>query len=180
MAFFLVLLIVYGLPISIIILGIRWVFRKEGKEQLAKNLTRYSFLVLLICLIGVSIAGYVNRRYVFEFNLKDKYAIELIAIQQEGFLDNPVDFYMEIEDLNSGREAEFEFFTGDASAFKFYLDPNATEFIYINGIDSNIGRSVIIDMSNSSIDNEYDYETYIFENMTLCAELSSDFELTIK
>jgi hypothetical protein len=180
MPLFFFLLIFYCIPISFVILGIRWVLRKEGKNRKAQNFTKYAFFGLFLCLIGFLTADYISRRYVFEFNLKNRYAIEIIAIQQAGFLDNPVDFYMEIEDLNSEQEVEFEFFTGGTSALQFYLEPEATEIIYINGIDSKIGPSVVIDMSNSSIKNRNILEVNFLEDLLFCAKISSSFELTIQ
>ncbi|MFT5819600.1 MAG: hypothetical protein ACI8ZM_000825 [Crocinitomix sp.] len=177
MLFFLFVLIFYCLPISIVILGFRWVLRKEGKEKKAKNFTKYAFIVLLTCLIGFSVADWISRRHVIEFEIGDKYAIVLIATEQEGFLDFPVEFSMEVQALHSENYAEFEFTSSHGPAMQFCTYPDFPSHIFIHEMNRGSYMNWIIDMSTATKKTDYGQNKYPIENAEYCVEMTSFFEL---
>ncbi|NOQ72777.1 MAG: hypothetical protein GQ574_12275 [Crocinitomix sp.] len=177
MLFFLFALVFYCIPISIVILGFRWVLRKEGKKRKAKNFTKYAFIGLLTCLIGFSVALWISRRHVLEFELGNKFAIVLIATEQEGFLDFPVEFDMEITNLNTAKNVEFEFTSSHGPTMQFCTYPNFPSHIFIHEMNRGSYMNWIIDMSTATMETDYGQNKYPIENAESCVELTSFFEL---
>ncbi len=152
--------------------------RKEGKKKRAQRVLRYGVLLFFLGIISFSVIDWLQRRHIIEFELSNKFTLEIIATEQHGYVDTPVNFQIEIKTLETEKVGTFEFICGEGPTLQFITLKNRPNDILIHGVDYNAGTDRMIDMH--SLKMTYGSVSYndSLVNAINIVELSYDYQLT--
>lgn len=151
-------LILYVIPISLAILLVSFIIQKIGYKDIAQKVKTISLIILIILFILTNAFNWISVRHQIEFEMHGKYEISILAIEQESFLDYPVDFKIEIIDKITKENYKVEISTSDGPFLDFYEVKNSEELIVIKGDKRNAPTKYLINVKEKDID------TYFEEN----------------
>jgi hypothetical protein len=157
---------------------IYWIIRKIFNSVIArKTAVSLSFTAILL-LISAYSYYYIHTHHSAEITIGDKYQIELYAVEQESFLDWPIDFKITIIDLRSDLARTFEFHTSEGPGFQILLSDDS-RYIILKGTLYN-SFSKWIDLKENTISDFNFASDKDFINYKPVAELNGKFEFVIK
>ncbi len=172
------ILIVYSVPILLLLLSINWVLNKEGKKKLAQRVLGFGVLLLFLATIFFSIFDWKQRRHIIEFELGSQYLFEIIATEQPGFKDTPVNFFLKIEMQETEKIGTFEFTCGEGPTLQFITLQDRPNDILIHGVNYNAGTERMIDMQSLKMNySSVSYDDSLVNAINI-VELSYDYQLT--
>lgn len=158
MVFFILISILYGIPISIGIFIIYFLLKQIGYHNTGRIVRKILFIGLgLFIFISSFYAWWVRQHYV-SFQMGKKYHVELHIEEIDSFLEYPVDFEMEIENIKTGTKQEFEFSTGEGPYLKFIYSDEEPDIIKIRGLKRNEGSKWGINLKKNRISHLYTYD----------------------
>jgi|GEM_PF-3623832 len=145
MLFFLVLTILYGIPIF---LGILLIYGILFKLKYPKAGVIWNILLtgLGIFLIGATFYNWWSRQHLVHFHLGKSCKITLHITEVESFMDVPVEFDAEIDNLMTGKKQTFRFSSQEGPAFEFKVSEANPHLIHITGLVRNVGRNYTVNM----------------------------------
>lgn len=151
MVFFILISILYGIPISIGIFIISFLLKQIGYHNTGRIVRKILFIGLgLFILISSSYAWWVRQHYV-SFQMGKKYQVELHIEEVDSFSEYPIDFEMEIENINIGTNQEFEFSTIEGPHLEFIYSDQNPHIIKIKGLERNQGQKWEINLKKNTI-----------------------------
>lgn len=178
MQFIILISIIYGAPFLLLILAVNWVLNKEGKKKLAQRVLRYGVLLFFLAITFFSIIDWKQRRHIVEFELGNQYLLEIIATEQPGFMDTPVNFFLKIEIQETEKIGTFEFTCGEGPTLQFITLQDRPNDILIHGVNYNAGTERMIDMQSLKMNySSVSYDDSLVNAINI-VELSYDYQLT--
>lgn len=145
MVFALVLFALYAIPISLGIIALYWILKKLGHDKAARISRTYLFILLGIAYVGFNAHNWLNTHHTMKLEIENQYSIRVKAHDIEAFLDWPVDFDVEISDLSTGIDHEFEFFSEGPFYRILILDNHA---IWFKGYNYSQGQHQVLYFEN--------------------------------
>ncbi|MCE7991497.1 MAG: hypothetical protein HEP71_05930 [Roseivirga sp.] len=126
-----------------------------GYKKVGKRLRKYLLIILGILIATYHIYDYRSRHHYYEFDLGDKYAIEIELIEYDSFLDYPVDLEFEVENRKNHDSFHFEVSSGEGPYFQFLTSENQPDVMLIRGVGNNQGSGYWIDLVNKTVEQNY-------------------------
>lgn len=143
-------LILYSIAILTILL-LSWLVRRMGHEKLGKGLRKYLLIILGMLILAYHIYDYRSRHHYYQFDLSDRYAVELELIEYDSFLDYPVDLEFEIEDKDTHDTFYFEISSGEGPFFQILTSKTHPNLFLIKGYDTNEDMSYRVDLVEKTV-----------------------------
>ena len=145
-----------------------------GHPKWANATRKYLFILLAVSFVVGNFLNWYDTHHFMDVEIDDRYQIELSAHELESFLDWPIDFEIEVEDLKNGSRFNSEF-QSDGPYLQILV--SAEDQIWLRGYESGSGDSWLIDLNENTINNSSPVNDEEFE---LKAEITPDFEIEKK
>lgn len=167
--FIFVIFVLYFIPISIGIFILRFLFIWMNRKLIARWTTFVLFLILVVVLSIIVIREYQRRTHTLEFQMNDYYTIEVVATEEESFLEWPVNFSITIKNKKGNELKNLELNTPHGPYLKFYSDTTNQNRLIIRGYNRNtsIDRKVYLQQKPIPCRKNARNEVVITGNFTL-------------
>lgn len=145
---------VYLVLYAVAILGIlllTWLIIRIGYKKVGKRLRMGLLITLGILILTYHVYDYWSRHHYYQFNLSDKYSVEIELIEYDSFLDYPVDLEFEVENRRTQDSFYFEISSGEGPYFQFLTSEDSPDVMLIRGIESN-EAIYWVDLANRTVE----------------------------
>jgi hypothetical protein len=156
MIFIAVISLLYGLPVFLGILLIRYILIRNNKRDLSLKFLKVSFSILILGIISLSIYDWSARHHSLQFNIDKEHICHIEIEELASFLDAPTKFNIKIKNSKHETYMEREFTTQEGSCLIFLADSNYPGQILIEGCDRNYGLYALMskDLKTTKTDTE--------------------------
>jgi energy-coupling factor transporter transmembrane protein EcfT len=107
MLFFIIIFVLYVIPLIFAIWCISVISRGFGHEKFSKRFKKISFTILGVLFIGANVYNYLQNHYSYSIAVNDKTVIHIKMERIDDFMDVPVHMEFEIENRNKPKDLEF-------------------------------------------------------------------------
>ena len=142
-----------------------------GYPRLATASRKYLFILLVVGFVVANFLNWYVTHHFMEIKIEDRYQIELSVHELESFLDWSIAFEIEVDDLKSGTNRDFEF-NSDGPYFQVLV--SAENQIWLKGYDHSSGQDWLMDLNGDTINSSSPNNDQAFE---LIAEITHEFEI---
>ena len=170
MAFLFVIVIIYGIPISLGIVIIRQLFIKNNKANLARKFTKASFAILALTAIIIVIYDWTERFHYAQFQMNQEFTCYISIEEIDSFLDTPSNFNIKVKDSESNTILKHELEALQGSCLEFFVDVNHPNCLLVKGCDKNIHIHKLLSPS----EHQNEISTSTFQKV---AHLSHDYKI---
>lgn len=132
MLLFLMLFILYGIPMLLGIFLIRWILTKHSTKRRANLFAIASIGILLVVGIGISIKDKMNRTHHMSYSFCGDLIMELTAFEEEGFQDYPISLELVLKDAH-GEVITEKLLYADGPYIQLTLVQHQQTTLHING-----------------------------------------------
>lgn len=161
MVFFILISLLYGIPISIGIFIIYFLLKQIGYHNTGRIVRKILFIGLGLFILTVSFYAWWVRQHYVSFQMGKKYHVELHIEEIDSFLEYPVEFEMEIENIHTGESQEFEFAMEEGPYLEFIFSDKNPHIILINGLKRNQARKLEINLNKNTITQTNPFDEYV-------------------
>lgn len=147
-------LVLYGIVIIAILL-LSWLVSRIGSKKLGKGLRKYLLIILGMLILAFHVYDYQSRHHYYQFDLGDRYVVELELIEYDSFLDYPVDLEFEIEDKDTHDTFYFEISSGEGPFFQILTSETQPDLFLIKGYDINEDMSYRVDLVEKTVEQNH-------------------------
>lgn len=151
------LIILYGIPISLGIWLIYYLFREYNSKRVAKIVRNSLIGALLLIIVGLCVWDWHSRRFHLDIQLnknvelKENIQLTVTLIEIDSFLDSPVQFDMEFYDPNTKKSSYFEINSGFGPTFYLGYKENNPDVYFMTGYEENYHEQYRLDLSSGKI-----------------------------
>ncbi len=150
MVLLVLVILMYGIPISIGILLLRWLLLKYYDRQRINFISLSMFVGLVHLILGFFSWYMISSRHFTKVAICQSAQLSIYAVEIESFLEYPVDFELEIRNSSNEIVCVYDFFMPEGPDIEVKIEqPN---LIVITGYNSNINFTETIRLQNIEFD----------------------------